>query len=300
MPIPDFQQVMLPFLKLLEDKKEHSLREVIDSLTKYFVLNEEEQRTLLPSGKQAIFDNRVGWARTYLNKARLIDSIKRGYFFITERGMQVLERKPGIIDINFLNQFNEFIEFHKPKKKIILKVDKEEQESTPEEALENAYEQLRDSLANDLLQQLKASLPGKFEKIVVDFLVAMGYGGSRKEATKVIGKPGDEGIDGIINEDLLGLDVIYIQAKKWEGVVGRPEIHKFAGALLGQHAKKGVFITTSSFTKDAIEYASKVDNKIILIDGDTLVQHMIDKNVGVSTSTKYEVKKLDMDYFTEE
>jgi restriction system protein len=300
MPIPDFQQVILPFLKLQEDKKEHSIREIIDILATKFSLTLEEQRAMLPSGKQAIFDNRVGWARTYLSKALLIELTRRGYSRITERGLQVLLQKPEIIDIKYLKQFKEFKEFHEPKKEIIVKVAKEEQESTPEEALENAYEQLKDSLANDLLQQLKASLPGKFEKIVVDFLVGMGYGGSRKEATKVIGKPGDEGIDGIINEDLLGLDVIYVQAKKWEGVVGRPEIHKFAGALLGQHAKKGIFITTSYFTRDAIDYASKVDNKIILIDGNTLVQYMIDKNVGVSTSAKYEVKKLDMDYFTEE
>jgi restriction system protein len=300
MGIPLFQQITLPLLKLLEDKQEHSLREVIDLLTGGFNLSEEEQRALLPSGKQAIFDNRVGWSRTYLKKAGLLESTKRGFFRITERGLQVLLQKPEKIDIDYLEQFEEFREFKAFKREKPAQMHKEEQEITPEEALENAYEQLKNSLADDLLQQLKASLPRKFEKIVVDFLVAMGYGGNQKEAAKVIGKSGDEGIDGIINEDLLGLDVIYIQAKKWEGIVGRPEIHKFAGALLGQHAKKGIFITTSGFTQEAINYASKVDNKIILIDGNMLVQYMIEKNVGVTTSVKYEVKKLDMDYFTED
>ena len=300
MPIPDFQKVLLPFLRSLEDEKEHSLREVIEILSDQLGLSEEEERTLLPSGKQAVFDNRVGWARTYLNKAKLIESTRRGYSCITERGLSVLRQNPQGIDIKFLNQFNEFKEFHEGKKGKTPEIIKDQPEITPEETLENAYEQLNENLADDLLQQLKASLPRKFEQIVVDFLIGMGYGGSKKEATKVIGKPGDEGIDGIINEDLLGLDVIYIQAKKWEGNVGRPEVHKFAGALLGQHAKKGIFITTSGFTQDAIDFASKVDSKIILIDGKTLVKHMIEKNVGVATSAKYEVKKIDLDYFTEE
>jgi len=214
MPIPDFQQVFLPFLKLLEDKKEHSLREAIELLAKRFNLTEEEQITLLPSGKQAIFDNRVGWARTYLYKARLIELTRRGYSCITDRGLKVLEQNPEKLDIKFLKQFSEFKEFHEPNKGKTIEVVKTEQEITPEETLENAYEQLKDNIANDLLQQLKASLPRKFEAIVVDVLVALGYGGSRAEAAKILGKPGDEGIDGIISEDLLGLDVIYVQAKK--------------------------------------------------------------------------------------
>ncbi|GAH85839.1 unnamed protein product, partial [marine sediment metagenome] len=173
-------------------------------------------------------------------------------------------------------------------------------ETTPEEALANAYQNLKNNLASELLQQLKAISSRQFENIVIDLLVAMGYGGSRKEAAKAIGKSGDEGIDGIINEDRLGLDVIYVQAKKWEGTVGRPEIQKFAGALQGQHAKKGIFIATSNFSKEAADFASRVDNKIILIDGDTLVQYMIDHNIGVTPFVNYEVKKIDLDYFTEE
>lgn len=301
MTIPVFQQIMLPLLQLLEDKQEHSLRQVIDSLTNQFNLTEEEQHELLPSGKQAIFDNRVGWARTHLKKAGLIESTRRGFFRITDRGLQVLNQKPTKIDVKFLNQFEEFREFRAIRREKPTESDEEEPETTPEEALANAYQDLKNNLASELLQQLKASSPRQFENIVIDLLVAMGYGGSRKEAAKAIGRSGDEGIDGIINEDRLGLDVIYVQAKKWESTtVGRPEIQKFAGALQGQHARKGIFITTSNFSKEAADFASRVDNKIILLDGDTLVQYMIDHNIGVTPSVNYEVKKIDLDYFTEE
>jgi restriction system protein len=302
MTIPVFQQIMLPLLRLLEDKQEHSLRQVIDSLIKLFKLTQEEQHELLPSGKQAIFDNRVGWARTHLKKAGLIESTRRGFFRITDRGLQVLEQKPAKIDVKFLNQFEEFREFRAVRREKPTESGEEEPETTPEEALANAYQDLKNNLASELLQHLKASSPRQFENTVIDLLVAMGYGGSRKEAIRAIaiGRSGDEGIDGIINEDRLGLDVIYVQAKKWEGNVGRPEIQKFAGALQGQHARKGIFITTSNFSKEAVDFASRVDNKIILLDGDTLVQYMIDHNIGVTPSVNYEVKKIDLDYFTEE
>jgi restriction system protein len=300
MTIPLFQQIMLPLLQLLEDKQEHSLRQVIDSLTNQFNLTQEEQHELLPSGKQAIFDNRVGWARTHLKKAGLIESTRRGFFRITDRGLQVLKQKPAKIDVKFLNQFEEFREFRAIRREKPEELDEEETETTPEEALANAYQDLKNNLASELLQQLKASSPTQFENMVIDLLVAMGYGGSRKEAAKAIGRSGDEGIDGIINEDRLGLDVIYVQAKKWEGTVGRPEVQKFAGALQGQHARRGIFITTSNFSKEAADFASRVDNKIILLDGDTLVQYMIDHNIGVTPSVNYEVKKIDLDYFTEE
>jgi len=300
MTIPLFQQIMLPLLQLLEDKQEHSLRQVIDSLTNQFNLTQEEQRELLPSGKQAIFDNRVGWARTHLKKAGLIESTRRGFFSITDRGLQVLKQKPAKIDVKFLKQFEEFREFRAIRREKPEELDEEETETTPEEALANAYQDLKNNLASELLQQLKASSPTQFENMVIDLLVAMGYGGSRKEAAKAIGRSGDEGIDGIINEDRLGLDVIYVQAKKWEGTVGRPEVQKFAGALQGQHARRGIFITTSNFSKEAADFASRVDNKIILLDGDTLVQYMIDHNIGVTPSVNYEVKKIDLDYFTEE
>lgn len=300
MAIPVFQQIMLPFLQLLEDKQEHSLRQVIDSLTNQFNLTPEEQRELLPSGKQAIFDNRVGWARTYLKKAGLLESTRRGFFRTTDRGLRVLNQKPAKIDVKYLDQFEEFKEFRAIGREKPIELDGEEPETTPEEALANAYQDLKNDLASELLQQLKGSSPRQFENIVIDLLVAMGYGGSRKEAAKAIGKSGDEGIDGIINEDRLGLDIIFVQAKKWEGTVGRPEIQKFAGALQGQHAKKGIFITTSNFSKEATDFASRVDNKIILIGGDNLVQYMIDTNIGVTSFVNYEVKKIDLDYFTEE
>lgn len=300
MAIPVFQQIMLPLLQLLQDRQEHSLRQVIDSLTSYFKLTQEEQSELLPSGKQAIFDNRVGWARTHLKKAGLIESTRRGFFRITDRGLQVLKQKPEMIDVKFLDQFEEFREFRAIRREKAEPSDEAESEITPEEALANAYQNMRNELASELLQQLKASSPRQFENMVIDLLVAMGYGGSRKEAARAIGKSGDEGIDGIINEDRLGLDVIYVQAKKWEGTVGRPEIQKFAGALQGQHAKRGIFITTSDFSKEATDFASRVDNKIVLIGGDTLVQYMIDHNIGVTPFANYEVKKIDSDYFTGE
>ena len=300
MAIPVFQQITLPLLRLLEDKQEHSLRQIIDSLINQFNVTQEELHELLPSGKQAIFDNRVGWARTYLKKAGLIESTRRGFFRVTDRGWQVLKQNPAKIDVKFLQQFGEFRTFQSIRREKPIEPGGLESETTPEEALANAYQDLKNNLAGELLQQLKATSPTQFENIVIDLLVAMGYGGSRREAAKAIGRSGDEGIDGIINEDRLGLDVIYVQAKKWEGTVGRPEIQKFAGALQGQHAKRGIFMTTSNFSKEAADFASRVDNKIILIDGDTLVQYMIDHNVGVTASVNYEVKKIDLDYFTEE
>lgn len=296
MAIPDYQTIMLPLLKALGDKGEHSLRQTIDELAIQFKLSPEEQSQLLPSGQQSIFRNRVGWARTYLKKAGLIEYTSRGLFRISDRGVQVLSKKPERIDVKFLKQFKEFNEFRSIRQE---KPQDEETETTPEETLANAYLNLRNELANDLLQQLKVSTPGQFEGIVIDLLVAMGYGGSRKEAAKVIGKSGDKGIDGVINEDKLGLDTIYVQAKKWDGSVGSPEIRNFAGALQEQHARKGVFITTASFSSSAKEVASRVDNKLILIDGETLVQYMIDHNIGVSPSVTYELKKIDLDYFDE-
>jgi restriction system protein len=176
----------------------------------------------------------------------------------------------------------------------------EEKEKTPEELLETAYQQINDQLASDLLKQIKALLPALFEKIVVDLLVGMGYGGTIRDAGQAIGKSGDEGIDGVIKEDRLGLDAIYLQAKKWENTVGRPEIQKFAGALQGQRAKKGIFITTSYFSKEAYDYISRIDTKIVLIDGEQLARLMIDHNIGVTPISKYEIKKMDSDYFSDE
>ncbi len=299
MAIPDYQTVMLPLLKFAGDEKEHSTREAIDKLAEYFDLTTAELSELLPSGQQATFANRVGWAATYLKKAGLLDSTRRSHFEITPRGLGVLQQNPEKINVKFLKQFPEFIAFQSKKVQLEAIANSENSESTqtPEELMEAANQSLREDLATDLIQQIMSCSPAFFEQTVVDLLVRMGYGGSRKDAGQAVGKSGDGGIDGIIKEDRLGLDVIYIQAKRWEGTIGRPEIQKFVGALFGQRAKKGVFITTSSFTSDAIQYAATIDSKVILISGEDLAKLMIDFNIGVSPIRTYEVKRIDSDYF---
>jgi len=299
MRIPDYQMIMLPLLRLLNDGKEYLFRDTIRMLADQFNLSESERREMLPSGQQTIFQNRVGWARTYLKKAGLVESPKRGAVRITERGVKILASNPQQIDVEFLNQFPEFIQFKNLKREKPIQV-RSEQAETPEEVLENAFQSLRQSLANDLLDQIKSSPPALFEKIVVELLVSMGYGGTLKDAGQAVGKSGDEGIDGIIKEDRLGLDIIYVQAKRWANTVGRPEIQKFAGALQGQRAKKGIFITAADFSKEAYDYAAKIDSKIVLIDGEELAQHMIDHNIAVSSVANYEVKRIDSDYFSDE
>ncbi|MBD2254622.1 restriction endonuclease [Nostoc parmelioides] len=304
MPIPDYQAIMLPLLKFTIDQKEHSLQETIEALADHFQLTEDEQKELLPSGRQQTFDNRVGWARTYLKKAGLVESTKRGYFRITDRGINTIKANPVEINAKFLKQFPEFLEFQnytQQSEESISNGSGTEINTTrtPEEDVELAIQKLTKELASDLLQIIKNSSPAFFEKLVVDLLVKMGYGGTRKDAGKTVGRSGDGGIDGIINEDRLGLDVIYIQAKRWENSVGRPEIQKFAGALQGFRARKGVFITTSTFTSEARDYVSRIDSKIILIDGEILTQLMIENNVGITPFAVYEVKKVDSDYFTD-
>lgn len=303
MGIPDFQSLMLPLLVFAGDGKEHSLREAIEALANQFNLTLEERKELLPSGRQATFDNRVGWSRTYMKKAGLLDSPRRSYFQITQRGLDVLAKNPTYINISFLRQFPEFIEFQLgPNKESIVSITTEDSELiTPEESIESAYQRARTGLAVELLQTIKECSPEFFERLVVDLLVRMGYGGTRKDAGRAIGKSGDGGIDGIINEDRLGLDVVYIQAKRWDSTsVGRPEIQKFAGALQGQRARKGIFLTTSTFSKDAYDFASRIDSKIVLMDGETISQLMIDYGVGVTTIATYELKRIDSDYFSEE
>ena len=309
--IPDFQTIMLPLLEVLADKQEHSLQDLIQQISNKFNLSAEEKEELLPSGNQAIINNRVSWAKTYLFKAQLIYSPKRAIFGITQKGIKILESHPKRIDLKYLGQLSEYKEWKNTFNKKghqeadVSDTDKNyptdelETGKTPEELLDYSYSQLKEELAIELIEKIKQCSSGFFERLVVDLLIKMGYGGSRKEAGKVIGKSGDGGIDGIINEDKLGLDSIYIQAKKWEGVVGRPEIHKFIGALAGQGAKKGIFITTSYFTKEANEYQPKNDTKIVLIDGKKMAELMIEHGVGVATKIIYGVKKMDSDYFEE-
>lgn len=304
MAIPDYQSIMLPLLTLARDGREYSLRQAVDSLVEEFRLTDDERKILLPSGRQAVFHNRVSWARTYLTKAGLLQATRRGHFEIAQRGLDVLDDGPSSIDLKFLLQFDAFRQFRALRH---TRSDDGKTGSiavpdvwtTPEEALESAYVRLRESLAADLLQQMKTASPNLFEKLVVELLVKMGYGGSRQDAGHAIGKSGDEGIDGIINEDRLGLDTIYVQAKRWDATVGRPEVQKFAGALQGQRAKKGVMLTTSSFSSEAREYVSRIDNKIVLIDGNRLAELMIDNDLGVSPVATYQMKRIDTDYFTE-
>ena len=305
MAVPDFQSIMLPLLQLASDGTEYTMQQAREFLAEHFHLSDDDLQERLPSGTQTTFSNRVAWAKSYLTQAGLLESPKRGKFHISDRGKEVLAKNPEMININYLDQFQEFQEFRQASKKDrILKVTKsgvDQQESvTPEESLEQAYQQLRDEVANELLHLIKENSPDFFEKLVVNVLVAMGYGGSVKEAGKATQRTADEGIDGIIKEDRLGLDAIYLQAKRWEAPVGRPEIQKFVGALHGQRAKKGVFISTSRFSNDAINYASNIDSKVVLIDGHDLVQLMIDFGVGVSTSRVFEVKKVDTDFFVED
>lgn len=303
MAIPDYQALMLPVLKTASDGREHKFSQLVEELAGQFNLSAEERNELLPSGSQAIFTNRVGWARSYLKQADLLATPKRGFLTITQKGIELLAKNPIKIDISVLEQYPGFIEFRnrrKDKNDSLIEASGLESNLTPEDALASAYNKLRSSLEAEILGAIKEASPAFFERLVIDLLVKMGYGGSRQDAGKALGKSGDGGIDGIINEDRLGLDVIYIQAKRWEGVVGRPEVQKFAGALQGQRARKGVFITTSSFSKEAKEYASFINTKIILIDGEQLSRLMAEHNVGVSIVGQYEVKKLDSDYFDNE
>ena len=274
-------------------------------MAEIFLLTDEEKSELLPSGTQAVFNNRVGWARSYLKQAGLLTSPKRGYFRISEQGLKLLSEQPKKINSALLERYSEFQEFRNRKKDQTKTLEENgsiqfSEIETPEDSLAAAYVLLKKKLEDEIISTVKDSSPSFFERLVVDLLVKMGYGGNRQDAGRALGKSGDGGIDGIINEDQLGLDVIYIQAKRWEGTVGRPEIQKFAGALQGQRARKGVFITTSSFTKEALEYVSLIESKIILIDGEKLASLMAEYNVGATVVGKYEVKKIDSDYFDED
>ena len=305
MPIPDYETIMLPLLKFAIDGKEYSSKEAVHHLAKDFKLTDEEKKQLYPTKKVSIFYDRTHWALTYLKHANLLESTKRGFFRITERGRDVLKQQPNRIDDKFLSQFSEFLVFQTPdkkrnkKSKANLLNNSVNNDKTPYETLEESHKVVREELANDLLNSVKNCSPNFFERLVVELLVSMGYGGSIKEAGQAIGRTGDEGIDGIIKEDVLGLDLIYIQAKKWDGMIGRPEIQKFVGALHGQRARKGIFITTGLFSNTSKDYSSAISDKIVLIDGKQLTEYMIDNDIGVTLEKSYLLKKLDKDYFEE-
>lgn len=301
MPIPDYQTLMLPLLELTGQHASIQMNQAVQLLSKEFKLTDSDCRQKLPSGKQTIIQNRVGWARTYLKKAGLLDSPERGYIVITDLGKNVLSENTARIDVQFLRQFPEFLNFYENHKSNMVSNEiQNDNPKTPEEILEDSFIQLKNNVLIELLNKIKSCSPVFFENLVVNTIVKMGYGGSLQEAGRAIGKSGDEGIDGIINEDKLGLDVIYLQAKKWEGTVGRPEIQKFAGALQGKRAKKGIFITTSEFSSEAREYVRNVDAKIILINGRQFAEIMWEYNIGINNSAVYDIKKLDMDYFSED
>lgn len=306
MAIPDFQSIMLPLLKFYSKGSEYSTKEAVESLAQFYKLTEEELAELLPSRTQNTFNNRVHWAIAHLKMASLLENTKRGHYKITSNGLALLQSNPAIVNLRLLKTIPEYIEHTKSYKKENTysndepDLDSADENLTPEESLEYSFQKINKSLAEDLLSKIKKMSASFFEKLVIELLVKMGYGGSIKDAGKAIGKSGDEGIDGIIKEDKLGLDIIYVQAKRWEGVVGRPELQKFVGALAGQGAKKGIFITTSYFSKDALDYTPKNETKIVLVDGEQLAKYMIDYDLAVSTVSNYQIKKIDLDYFGEE
>jgi restriction system protein len=305
MPIPEFQSFFYPFLNLAKDGQEHSLQEVRDHLTNFFSLTEDEKAEKVPSGTQTKFDNRIYWTKSYFVKAKLLESSKRAHFRITERGLNFLNRFQNEITVKDLKEIDEFKEFSQGngESESTEQVSQNDisifEDKTPIEKLEESYQIIHNELAEQLLEKVKDNTWQFFEDLVVDLMVKMGYGGSRNRAGEKLKRTSDEGIDGIINEDKLGLDLIYLQAKRWtkDGGIGRPEIQKFVGALHGQRAKKGVFITTSYFAKTAYDYVKTIDPKVILIDGATLANLMIENNVGTSTVESYQIKKVDLDYF---
>jgi restriction system protein len=300
--IPDFQTIMLPFLKILSDGEEHTTIETNQKLAMHFNLTEKELNEFLPSGAAKTFPNRVAWAKSHFKMAGLLENTKKSSFKITEAGKKLLNTNPVEINLRVLKTIPAYQERtgRTRDEDSSSDTDNSQTSATPEEVLENSYLSIRKNLAQELLFKIKSSSPSFFETLVVELLVKMGYGGSIKDAGRSIGRSGDEGIDGIIKEDKLGLDVIYIQAKRWENVVGRPEIHKFVGALAGQGAKKGVFITTSRYTNEARDYQPRNETKIVLIDGEQLAELMIDYSLAVSTVNTFEIKRIDNDYFGDE
>ena len=303
MAIPTYDKLMLPLLKLISDRKIYDLKTCEKELAKQLKITDEELNETLKSGRKIFYD-RISWAKTYLKKAGLLEHVERGKFRITEEGIKLLQKNPKVIDNKLLLNYEGFKEFYLGSNNLKNRNDNiPTKNKTPQELIEEAYQEFRTSLVEDLLNHLYNVSFDKFEEIVLDVLIKMGYGGTFENAKMNTQKTRDGGIDGIINEDRLGLDKIYIQAKKWNEnqIIGRPEIQKFSGALDTPGANKGVFITTSSFTKDAIDYVKRLNNKkIILIDGKQLANLMIDFNVGVYVQSSFEIKKIDTDYFEEE
>lgn len=302
MSVPGYQEFMLPLLKIAADGKEHTVADAMKRLAEGFKISEQDQELMLPSGVQTRFYNRVTWALTYLSKSLLVEKTGRGRFRIAARGSDVLKNNPTRIDNKFLNQFPEYQTFKTKRAEKAVQTKKNSDDEidetiTPEERLESAHQELREALADDVLRRVRAESPKFFENLVIRLLVSMGYGGGQVDRAQVTGKSGDEGIDGVIREDRLGLDMVYVQAKKWDNTVGPGEIDKFVGSLMRKRATKGVFITSGTFTDGATRAGKEAAVKVRLIDGEELAELMIDYNVGVAVSDNYVLKKVDSDFF---
>jgi restriction system protein len=306
MAVPPFQEILLPLLRHSADGKDWTLAALRGPIADDFGLTDAERAELLPSGTQSRFVNRLCWAKIYLERAGLLTRVRRGVFSISDAGRQVLAENPASIDLDYLNRFESFRDFRQqrgsgdgdftePNPSPIATTE------TPEDILEKAHTALNEALAEELLDEIVDRSPQFFERVVLGLMKAMGYGGWGDAAGRLTSAGADEGIDGLIHEDRLGLETIYLQAKRWtDKTVGRPEIHKFVGALHGLRARKGVFVTTSDFSREAEEYAKQIDTKIVLIDGRKLANLMILHDVGCSPVQTFVVKKLDSDYFVEE
>lgn len=300
--IPNYQELMLPLLQIASDGNIHYIKDAVNALSDAFNLSEQERQEPISSGVQTVIYNRVGWARTYLKKAGLLTDPQKGYFQITQAGLDLLATNPAYVDNKLLNKYPSFKEFkNRSEKKPPKDLPKKEKDSTPEELLEESFNEIQARLADNIIETIMKSSPHFFERLVIELLLKMGYGGSYRELAQAVGKSGDEGIDGIIDQDRLGLDRIYVQAKRWDSAtsIGSPEVQKFAGALLGKHAKKGIFISTARFSSNAKSYVTALDAKVVLIDGKQLADYMIEYGVGVTTQIVYEIKTIDNDFFFE-
>lgn len=298
MAIPDFQNILLPLLDAVNDGEEHHLNEVIEKLAQYFKLSEEDLREQYPSGNDNIFRNRIRFARSYLVRTGLLEHPRRGYIKISPSGLEALKRRPTMINNDFLKTIPGAVLPSASEE--IKEISGNSQLEDPFDLLETGYQSIRGGLIQEILELVRKSPPHFFEKLVVELLLKMGYGGFAAGAGRVIGQTGDGGIDGIIKQDKLGLDVVYIQAKRWENAVGEPVIRDFVGSLVRHNANKGVIVTASHFSSGAQEYVKHIPHRVILIDGELLAQFMIDSNIGVSKITNYEIKKADLDYFSED
>ena len=296
MTIPNTQDLQLPLLQFLHDGKKRSLRETISFLEEKFPLTESEKNKLTTIGRRRTFDIRVSWSVSQLRNAGLLETVQRGIFKITIKGKHVLEKNPKIIDNKFLKQFPEYVEFlHKSERE--ERITKSETTKAPIEILESSFNTINQNLKSELMNYLSKCSDDAFEHLVVRLIVDMGYGGSKEDLGEAVGKSGDGGIDGIIKEDELGLDKIYLQAKKWKSKVGSPQIRDFIGSLDIKNSLKGIFITTGYFTDDALETRDKSNKSLVLIDGDKLTELMIRFNLGVTITDTYELKNVDSDFF---